>query len=456
MIFSIDIFNEGVDISSINMGLFLRPTNSAIVFAQQLGRGLRKYEDKEFLTVLDFIGNHKKAYLISLALLGNKIIDKESMRLSVLNDFANIQNAFISMDEISKNRILEQLNSENFSAFKYLKEQYLEFKLFLGNKIPKMVDFINYDEFIEPTKFINESKSYIEFLAKVEKDKYFDTLILDEIFIKAIRFIDFMLPVKRVYEFVILKYLLKNKSLSLNLAKKILEKYLQKVDEETIKHSFSYLNFEFFDSAQVKRYLQLVKVKNDEISRSLEFEELLLNKEYKDIFEDSLDYGIYRYEIEFGITDYKMPFLKYYEKYNMLNIAQLCNFQKIHSSFRGSRFLKYGVDFFLFVNLHKEKFSKSSNYENTFLSKNIFTYQSKPSHSSDKGDGLRLCENKRFGVKLHVFVRKYVQVDKVTQNFIYLGIADVIRYWENKPIHLELKLQRSLDDKLYEEFTKIV
>ena len=157
------------------------------------------------------------------------------------------------------------------------------------------------------------------------------------------------------------------------------------------------------------------------------------------------------YKLIFGI-----PFLKIYQKYNMLNIAQLCNFPKIHSSFRGSGFLKYENDFFLFINLEKEKFSKSAKYENTFLSKSTFTYQSKPSHSSDRGDGERLCENKKFGVKLHIFVRKFAQVDKKTQDFIYLGLANTQSFFENKPINLVLKLEKSLPNNLYEEFTKII
>lgn len=56
-----DMFNEGVDITSVDMVMFLRPTESPIVFLQQLGRGLRKCRGKEFLTVLDFIGNYEKA-----------------------------------------------------------------------------------------------------------------------------------------------------------------------------------------------------------------------------------------------------------------------------------------------------------------------------------------------------------------------------------------------------------
>ncbi|MCT7603742.1 DEAD/DEAH box helicase [Aliarcobacter butzleri] len=455
VIFTVDIFNEGIDIPSINMVLFLRPTNSPIVFVQQLGRGLRKYKNKEFLTVLDFIGNHKKAYLIALALVGNKMIDKESIKLSLQNNFADFKNAFISMDEISKSRILEQINKENFNQLKYLKEQYFEVKNILG-KVPTLVDFLQFEDVINPLKFIDESKSYIEFLAKVEDDKKLKELVLDENFIKAIRFIENELPIKRVYEFVILKYLLNNDFCDENIAFKILNKYLNRVDKETIMHSFLYLRQDFLDSAQKNRYLKLINYENKIARKTKEFEELLKNENYKKIFEDSLNFGIYNYEEEFGSNEFGKPFLKLYSKYNMLNIAKLCNFPKIHSSFRGSGFLKYENDFFLFINLEKEKFSKSANYHNAFLSKDVFTYQSKPSHSSDKGDGQRLCENKRFGVKLHIFVRKFVQVDKKTQDFIYLGVANTLKYWDNKPINLELKLENPLSDKLFEEFTKIV
>ncbi|MCT7537702.1 DEAD/DEAH box helicase [Aliarcobacter butzleri] len=455
VIFTVDIFNEGIDIPSINMVLFLRPTNSPIVFVQQLGRGLRKYQNKEFLTVLDFIGNHKKAYLIALALVGNKMIDKESIKLSIENNFADFKNAFISMDEISKSRILEQINKENFNQLKYLKEQYFEVKNILG-KVPTLLDYLQFEDVINPLKFIDESKSYIEFLAKVEENKKLKELVLDENFIKAIRFIENELPIKRVYEFVILKYLLNNDFCDENIAFKILNKYLNRVDKETIIYSFLYLRQDFLDSAQKNRYLNLLEFDGKVAKKTKEFEELLKNENYKKIFEDSLNFGIYNYEEEFGSNDFGKPFLKLYSKYNMLNIAKLCNFPKIHSSFRGSGFLKYENDFFLFINLEKEKFSKSANYHNAFLSKDVFTYQSKPSHSSDKGDGERLCENKKFGVKLHIFVRKFAQVDKKTQDFIYLGVANTLKYWDNKPISLELKLENPLSDKLFEEFTKIV
>jgi superfamily II DNA or RNA helicase/HKD family nuclease len=71
VIFSVDIFNEGVDIPNIDLVMFLRPTESPTVFIQQLGRGLRKAKDKRYLNVLDFIGNYRKANLIPFLLAGS-------------------------------------------------------------------------------------------------------------------------------------------------------------------------------------------------------------------------------------------------------------------------------------------------------------------------------------------------------------------------------------------------
>ena len=90
VIFTVNIFNEGIDIPCINSILMLRPTASPIIFTQQLGRGLRHYENKEFLTVIDFIGNHSRVFLIALALMGRKGYDKESIKIAVKRDFYNL------------------------------------------------------------------------------------------------------------------------------------------------------------------------------------------------------------------------------------------------------------------------------------------------------------------------------------------------------------------------------
>ena len=66
MLFTVDLFNEGIDLPTIDTVLFLRPTESATVFLQQLGRGLRLAEDKPCLTVLDFIGAQHQEFRFDL------------------------------------------------------------------------------------------------------------------------------------------------------------------------------------------------------------------------------------------------------------------------------------------------------------------------------------------------------------------------------------------------------
>ena len=75
-----DIFNEGVDIPCINQVILLRPTESSIVYIQQLGRGLRKYDGKEYVVILDFIGNYEKNFLIPVAVSQDNSYDKEYMK----------------------------------------------------------------------------------------------------------------------------------------------------------------------------------------------------------------------------------------------------------------------------------------------------------------------------------------------------------------------------------------
>ena len=79
-IFTVDIFNEGIDIPKVNQILMLRPTNSAIIFVQQLGRGLRKVKGKQYVTIIDFIGNYQNNYLVPIALYGDTSYKKDTLR----------------------------------------------------------------------------------------------------------------------------------------------------------------------------------------------------------------------------------------------------------------------------------------------------------------------------------------------------------------------------------------
>lgn len=456
-IFTVDIFNEGVDIPSVNTVLMLRPTNSPIIFIQQLGRGLRKSGSKEFLTVLDFIGNHNKTFLIAIALNGARYYDKDSLKVAVATDFADVPGCtHIQIDQISKDRILEQIDKENFRDLKYLREEYNQFKILCGGKIPYMLlDYVKYDGAPDPVKFIDKEGTYLGFVAKTEKDDELKELLLNDDFEKILKELNTSLPLKRINEFVILKYLLNHDSISLEIAKNEILKYINYMDEDSIRHAFECLDHQYWDSVMIRQKVKLIEYKEYTLYRTDRFEAIINKKEYRKYIEDAINYGIFRYEKEFQEEYYGVPFLKLYEQYKMVDLALLSNYTKTHSAFRGSGLLSNGKEYFLFIDLHKEEgIEERINYKDKFLSENYFQWQSPNSTKQDSNRGKNIIFNKDRNVNLHLFVRKYKEIDKKAQPYIYIGKGDVVEYEGEKPITVKLKLQNEVPTKIYREFVE--
>lgn len=102
-IFSVEILNEGVDIVEVNQVIMLRPTESPIVFIQQLGRGLRKANGKEYVVILDFIGNYNNNFMIPVALSGDRSYNADTIRKYVISGNNTIPGAStVHFDEIAR------------------------------------------------------------------------------------------------------------------------------------------------------------------------------------------------------------------------------------------------------------------------------------------------------------------------------------------------------------------
>lgn len=166
-ILTVDIFNEGVDIPEINQVVLLRPTQSPIVFVQQLGRGLRKSKGKEYVVILDFIGNYKNNFMIPIALSGDCSYNKDNIRRYVLEGERIIPgSSTIHFDEISKKQIFASIDTANFADIKLIKDSYKNLKNKLG-RIPTLMDFETYGEIDVQRIFDNKSLgSYYAFLKK--------------------------------------------------------------------------------------------------------------------------------------------------------------------------------------------------------------------------------------------------------------------------------------------------
>ena len=169
-IFSRDILNEGVDIVEVNQVIMLRPTQSPIVFIQQLGRGLRKAPGKEYVVILDFIGNYNNNFMIPVALSGDRSYNADVIRKYVISGNSTIPGAStVHFDEISKDKIFKSI--DKIKGMKTLiKESYVALKNRLG-RVSLLYDFYENQE-IDPLVIIREYKTYYAFMQAMEKDKY--------------------------------------------------------------------------------------------------------------------------------------------------------------------------------------------------------------------------------------------------------------------------------------------
>lgn len=181
VIFSVDMFNEGLDVKNVDMVMFLRPTQSPTIFLQQLGRGLRKDKNKNYLNVLDFIGNYKKANLVPYLLTGeSKKVDKTTGFILKEEDYP--QDCFIDFD-FRLVDLFEKMNKANQKLEDVILEEFYRIKAYLGY-VPSRVEMFTYmDEDLyynmKKKSKVNIFKNYMKFLNDNNETNYDESEILN-------------------------------------------------------------------------------------------------------------------------------------------------------------------------------------------------------------------------------------------------------------------------------------
>lgn len=171
VIFSVDMFNEGVDIASLDMVMFLRPTESPIVFLQQLGRGLRTSKGKEYLNVLDFIGNYEKAGRAPLLLSGGKSFGENTAH--DYNDIEYPDDCIVDFD-MRLIDLFKELDKKSLSIKERIKQEFYRVKELLDGKVPTRMELFTYmdDEIYQYCiKHAKENpfRRYMEFLNEMKE-----------------------------------------------------------------------------------------------------------------------------------------------------------------------------------------------------------------------------------------------------------------------------------------------
>ena len=453
-IFTVDIFNEGVDIPEINQVSLVRPTESPIIFIQQLGRGLRKYKNKEFVVILDFIGNYKNNFMIPIALSGDRSYDKDTYRKYLMQGNKIIPGASsINFDEISKKRIFESINNTSFSRVALFKEKYNNLKFKLG-RIPMLCDFYENGDF-NPLLILNHNSfdCYLDFIQKVEKD-FTNPLSEDEI--NSLKFVSKNLADgKRPHEIIILKCLMYNKVFNIDKVLDILKRdYGLEEQGSSVESAVNILNLDFFTKNEKAKYGSTTFF-SDNYQISDSFKRFLLNETYKKHLIDVLNFGLLRYgEI------YKSPMpLKLYEKYSRKDVCRLLNWPHDDSSTMYGYRVKHNTCP-IFVTYHKdEDISQSTKYEDQFMSKEIFSWMTRSKVKLESREAQAIINHEKTNLAIHLFIKKS---DDEGKDFYYMGQAKPIDYKQTTinndkgeilPIvNFKYKLECEVTDELYSYF----
>ena len=429
-IFSVEILNEGVDIVEVNQVIMLRPTQSPIVFIQQLGRGLRKASGKEYVVILDFIGNYNNNFMIPIALSGDRTYNKDNIRRYVMEGGRVIPGAStVHFDEISRKRIFSSVDNANFSDIKLIKENYNNLKNKLG-RIPTLRDFDDYGEMDVIRIFDNNSLgSYYKFLVKYEKEY---TIRLSEDEEKVIEFVSKKLASgKRIQELQLLKRMLVYTRSILKIGLfaglendlKAYGKVMSKDQQENIIHV---MTNEFPAGSGKKTYAQCVFIEKDDsdYKPTKSFTEMLANNDFYNILKELVDFGISRYKRDYSKT-YEQTDLVLYQKYTYEDVCRLLNWEQneVPLNIGGYKFDKKTKTFPVFINYDKaENISDTTRYEDHFVPgfRDRLIAISKSGRSMQSEDVQNFLRAKERGIQVELFVRKNKD-DKISKEFYYLG-----------------------------------
>ena len=435
-ILTVDIFNEGVDIPEINQVIFLRPTQSPIIFTQQLGRGLRKAAGKEYVVILDFIANYEKNYLIPVALSGDNSYDKDSMRKLVMLGTKVIPGAStVEFEKVVRDRVLESIDNARTNTVELLRTSYQAIKNKLG-RIPNPVDFYPHNG-IDAVKFFEKKwahygSSYYGFLAKYEKDY---TGKLSPLQAKMLSYLSGRFGNgKRVAEALLIESIINNKNTNADFFKEqLLKRFGIDASDDLLKNIVLNLSNQFNltgDQKERNKDVVFVEPIGTEDFRIADAFNRALNDETSSDFivqlNDLIAFIYQRYDLRYS-KRYRCMDLTLNEKYSYEDIPRLLNWSKYISAqiIGGYRYDDETNTLPVLVNYNKE--DDAIAYEDHFENEEYLIALSKTNRKVDSKDAEIIFRKQPEykNTKILLFVRKNKN-DSETKTFYFLGEMNAI------------------------------
>lgn len=416
-ILSVDILNEGIDIPSLNQIIMLRRTDSAIVFVQQLGRGLRKSEGKEYTLVLDFIGNYQKNFFVPIALSGDRSYNKDTLRAIVKEGSSVIPGcSTVSFDRIAEARIYESIDSGDFNSARLLRDEYRTLRQMLGH-VPSLSEF-DANGSIDPLRIFKKFGSYHEFLMKYEPDYTVRFSKQQEWMLKFIS--QKLASGKQLADIKLLKRLILESRGEFEDPGAPAEACHSNAFSAAERSAIGLLCGRF---SSPSGFIPLVMDGEERCALSDEFAGALSHDEFRKQVLEVLDFGLERHEQRYS-RPYRDTGLVLNAKYTYEEVCYLLNWDK---NINGQNIGGYKFDsktntFPVFINYEKDpEISDSTKYEDRFVSNKELIAISKQPRRMDSPEIERLRHCPDNGMKPYLFVRKNKNDGDGSKEFYFLG-----------------------------------
>ena len=455
-LFAVDVLNEGVDIPSLNQIIMLRPTQSAIIFVQQLGRGLRKYDLKEYVLVLDFIGNYTNNFHIPLALSSDRTYQKETLRRFIHEGTKLIYGpSTINLERVVKDRIFESLDKVRFNHKKFLISQF-EALVQRLNRLPSLMDFEK-ENAMDPTLFF-ANKSYQSYHVFLQKEGFLKVELSKRQWM-SIQFLSkFVAYGKRPHEAYTLQLaLVLNDNVESRLQKRLNEEgiILSSTEVNNVK---SILSNQWLAGTGKNSYsgVQFLDSETSSLRLSQSFITDLKNSTYKAMVIEIINFALYRY-----FTYYKHNIeptgFTLYQTYTVKEVMQIAGWEEmVIEQNVGGYFIHHKTNTIpIFVNYHKEdSIATSIQYHDHFVSKDTMVWISKSKRRLESKE-IQSIITLFPDYEVMLFVRKKASDEK---HFVYLGEVNmrddpqeiVLKDGKTQAVEFTLGLKTPIRDDIFD------
>lgn len=433
-IFTVDVYNEGVDIPEVNTVLFLRPTESLTIFLQQLGRGLRLTENKDCLTVLDFIGQANKKYNFEEKFTALITPPKKDVQKAIKQGFPFVpKGCYIQLEKKARDYILENIK-RSLSGKSGIIQRIASFQedSGLSLSLSHFLDFYHMDigniykggktSFARLCVMADVTDDFLEPLEETLSRAFTRICAIDSR--NWIRFLQEILQTTSLPEYENLD----------QYHRRMLQMFQFTVWQQSAEDCGFTSPIEGIKKIQACPKL------------CAELLELLAYKFNKiDFVDQKIDLG------------FDCP-LDLHCTYSRDQILVAMDFMKPGTVREGVKWLqdkKLDI-FFITLNKSDKDYSPTTMYEDYSINDHLFHWQSQSTTSAQSNTGTRYINHKQLGSKVLLFVREFKQDALGAAPYTFLGLANYMSHEGSKPMSITWRLAQSIPAKYLKKTNKLM